>query len=109
MKNSSRKLPKSLRKYKDNFEEGKRLRKFICIKIVENFRSLCESLAAKEFETNLFNKYELRILTSVLKKCEFEPTEKIIDISHEEPGWIENEKHRSDINYQKYSFELKAM
>ena len=36
-------------------------------------------------------------------------TREIINLSHEEVGWMENNEKRELINYQQYAFQLKGL
>lgn len=63
---------------------------------------------SKSFDTSLFSAIELGTLEIVAKKFQNVSTKRIVDISHEEEAWTENEKTRSLINYQK-AFTIKAV
>ncbi|MFW0717791.1 type II toxin-antitoxin system antitoxin SocA domain-containing protein [Pedobacter sp. N23S346] len=52
---------------------------------------------------------EQEILSEVVKFFQNSNTKQIVDISHSEPAWKENESDRSAINYQKYAFDLIAL
>ena len=55
-----------------------------------------------------FSKMELEVLSSVLNMFRSSTTKEVVDTSHNEPAWIENEPSRELISYQKYAFDLKA-
>lgn len=64
----------------------------------------------RTFNGDLFNERELKVLEDVVnnfKKVATNkaPTKKIIDISHKELAWLENEKERKLISY-KYAYDL---
>ncbi len=52
-----------------------------------------------DFETGLFSPIELEILSKVANRFKEVKTKEIIDLSHEEHAWIENEKEKSIISY----------
>jgi len=62
----------------------------------------------KEFDRNLFTDSELEVLELVLDKFGYEKTDNVIEISHQEIAWIQNEKKMDNISYQDYAFLLKA-
>jgi len=57
---------------------------------------------------NDFSAIEMEVLNIVLKHFKANSTKEIVDISHDEPAWIENELSRGLISYQKYAYDLKA-
>ncbi len=59
----------------------------------------------KSFNEVLFNEMELEILESVAKRFENTSTSEIIEISHTEKAWIENNEDKALIDY-KYGFDL---
>jgi len=59
----------------------------------------------KTFDKTVFNEEELKVLESVAERFKNTSTAEIIDISHKELAWIENQKERKIIDYY-YSFEL---
>jgi transcriptional regulator with XRE-family HTH domain len=67
----------------------------------EQFRALNE----KPFDNKIFNENELKVLETVAKRFESSSTSDIIEISHLEEAWKQNEKGRNAISYQ-YAFEL---
>ena len=67
-----------------------------------------EKIIGMEYSTADFNSLELEVLSSVLEHFKSSTTKEIVDISHYEPAWIENEPSREMISYQKYAFDLKA-
>lgn len=62
-----------------------------------------------DFDESLFSKEELNSMQEVLTRFEDIRTRKLINISHKETGWIENQTEKELIDYQKYAFLLKAL
>ena len=65
--------------------------------------------AEKEFDASLFSEAELESMKAVLDTLNEMPTKEIIDLSHEESGWKENQEKRELISYQDHAFELKGI
>lgn len=61
--------------------------------------------AKHKFDTSLFDEQELKALKDVATKFKGIKTSDVIDISHKEKAWKENEKERKLISYR-YAFEL---
>ncbi len=61
--------------------------------------------AHKKFNKELFSEFELNILSEVAMRFEKTSTDEIIDISHKEKAWLENNEEKKLIDYT-YSFEL---
>ncbi len=59
----------------------------------------------KPFNKELFSETELQVLHKIATYFEILNTTQIIELSHLEKAWIENEKVRNTINYE-YAFEL---
>jgi len=59
----------------------------------------------KAFNSELFAEIELGILNAVADRFKYTSTSEIIEISHREKAWIENNAERKLIDYN-YSFEL---
>ena len=59
----------------------------------------------KTFDKKLFTESELKILESVVERFKNTSTDEIIEISHKEKAWIDNNAERKLIDYN-YSFEL---
>lgn len=59
----------------------------------------------RKFNPDLFNEIEIKVLTEVAERFKETSTTEIIEISHREKAWIENEKEKKIIDY-KYSFDL---
>lgn len=78
--------------YYSNFHDGG---------IGEKFKPNANNL----FNSALFNDVELEILNSVVERFKNISTNEIIEISHKEKAWIENNADRKLIDY-KYGFEL---
>lgn len=62
----------------------------------------------RAFNASLFNEHELRILNIVAEKFKVTTTQQIIEISHNEQGWIENKDSNSLISYH-YAIDLKGI
>ncbi|MCG8310977.1 MAG: DUF4065 domain-containing protein [Cytophagales bacterium] len=60
----------------------------------------------RKFNAEIFSEMELKILKKVADKFKGLSTKKIIEYSHKEKAWIENEKERSIISYKDYGFML---
>ncbi|MEQ9299562.1 MAG: DUF4065 domain-containing protein [Cyclobacteriaceae bacterium] len=60
------------------------------------------------FNKALFSEHELNVLDMVKLKFKDTKPYEIVDISHQERGWIENEQTRSLISYH-YALDLKAL
>jgi uncharacterized phage-associated protein/DNA-binding transcriptional regulator YiaG len=54
-----------------------------------------------------FSQTEQRVLECVLEKFGNLLTRKVVDLSHDEPAWIQNQATHNIISYQKYAFSLK--
>ena len=59
----------------------------------------------KTLDKELFTESELQILESVAERFKNTSTNEIIEISHKEKAWIDNNAERKLIDYN-YSFEL---
>lgn len=69
-----------------------------------------EGFVPKEkFNKDLFTPNELETMQNVLDVFKYKKTNEIVDLSHEEKAWIENEKEKRLISYQDYAFDLKAV
>jgi len=66
---------------------------------------LFKSKSDKPFNSGLFTETELVILESVVDRFKTTSTKDIIEISHQEEAWKQNEKDRSAISYE-YAFEM---
>jgi len=64
--------------------------------------------AERPFKANLFSETEIDILETVAKKFKDTTASEIVDISHKELAWLENEASRSFIQYE-YALDLKAL
>lgn len=60
----------------------------------------------KLFDTSLFSSSELEILNVVCQRFKDTSTRKIIDISHQETAWIDNQETKNSIDYI-YAFDIK--
>lgn len=63
----------------------------------------------RKFEEEGFAKSELNTLKDVVEKFAKCNTKQIVNISHKEKAWVENEPAHELISYQKYAFELQAI
>jgi putative zinc finger/helix-turn-helix YgiT family protein len=68
----------------------------------EQFRARSD----RRFNGEVFTDTELNILETVAERFKGVSTKKIIDYSHQEKAWIENEKGRNMISYKDYAFDL---
>lgn len=62
-------------------------------------------ISERKCNTNIFTELELSVLTEVLEKFKDKNTSEIVELSHKEKAWIENEKGKKIISY-KYAFDL---
>lgn len=62
-------------------------------------------ISERKCNTNIFTELELSILTEVLVKFKNRNTSEIVEMSHKEIAWIENEEGKKIISY-KYAFDL---
>ncbi len=60
----------------------------------------------RQFNHELFTELELEVLDELTIKFKDASTTEMIDISHQEKGWIENEKDHEIISYKNYAFDL---
>lgn len=63
-------------------------------------------VALKSFDKALFNPSELEVLDEIFKRFNKINTGELIELSHNEKGWIEENKSKGMISYQKYGYEL---
>jgi uncharacterized phage-associated protein len=61
--------------------------------------------ANRKFNPNLFDELELKTLEEVAVRFKATSTTEIIEISHREKAWLENEKRKKIIDYR-YGFDL---
>lgn len=61
--------------------------------------------AERQFNADLFTNDELKIIEAIANRFQNASTNEIIEISHKEKAWIENESERNLIDYS-YSFDL---
>ncbi len=59
-----------------------------------------------DFASELFTTTEINVLEEVSKKMANKTSTEIVELSHKEKAWIENESRHDLISYQKYAFEL---
>ena len=60
------------------------------------------------FNPELFNDVELNVLKDVANTFKEKNTTEVVNISHKENAWIDNQGSRNIISYKKYAFDLKA-
>lgn len=60
------------------------------------------------FNAELFSENELAVLNEIGDKFKGKNTTQIVDISHKEPAWIDNNEAKGYISYKKYAFDIKA-
>ena len=60
-------------------------------------------------DASLFSEEELMSMEEVVKYFEDTRTRQIIELSHEESGWVDNHEERELISYQKYGFQIKGV
>lgn len=66
--------------------------------------------SAIDFKKELFSESEMESLINTLNLfTNLDNIKDIVRISHEEVGWIDNEKNKNKIDYQKYAFDLKNL
>lgn len=72
------------------------------------FNDICadEFNTLKNFNEDGFNKEELTTIHQVLKKLGKIGTKQVVEISHKEKAWLDNEANKNFISFQKYAFEL---
>lgn len=63
-------------------------------------------VAIKSFDKKIFNESELKVLNEVYERFKNMSTEDLVELSHKEKGWIEENNKRGIISYQKYGYEL---
>lgn len=85
--------------------EGYLANELVSIKEKENEKFI----ALKTFNPELFNNSELNILKDVLKKFQSLSTKEIMNISHKEKAWLDNNKHKSIIDFAIYAPQLIAL
>lgn len=60
----------------------------------------------KPFDPSLFTENEIEIMERIANHFRGQSVKEIVEFSHQEPGWIENEQNRDWINYQEYAPKL---
>lgn len=66
-------------------------------------------MGTNAFNDKLFTDAEKNILEQVSKKFLKLKTKEIVDFSHQEKAWINNEEKKDLISYQKFAFDLKNL
>ncbi len=64
---------------------------------------------SRQVDTSIFSHSELEVLHLTAQTFRFVKTTDIVERSHKEVGWIDNEPNRSSISYQQYGFILKSL
>lgn len=59
--------------------------------------------------SDVFSAAEWATLESVCQKLGRKTREAIVQLSHEEPAWLDNEQDQDIISYQQYAFQLKGL
>jgi len=62
--------------------------------------------AGIEFDNRRFTAHEIEILDTIIALFKKKRTSEIVDLSHTEQAWVDNEGDRALINYQQYAFGL---
>ncbi|OAQ41964.1 hypothetical protein A5893_02265 [Pedobacter psychrophilus] len=72
------------------------------------FNDFCaeEFKALSNFKENVFSKEEIEVIWKVVNSLGKLGTKKVVDISHEEKAWTENQADKNFISYQKYAFDV---
>lgn len=63
----------------------------------------------RKFDSTIFYDSELEVLKSILNYFEYKKTADIIEISHQEAAWIENQEQKQIISYSDYAPILKVL
>ncbi|MFK7971540.1 MAG: type II toxin-antitoxin system antitoxin SocA domain-containing protein [Bacteroidia bacterium] len=66
-------------------------------------------IPAKEFNEALFTEKELGAMATIAKRFKETRTTEIVNLSHEEPAWLDNHKNKKLIDYTKYGFMLEGV
>lgn len=64
---------------------------------------------ARGFNPDLFTEKELEAMASVAEKFKDTRTTEIVDLSHQEPAWIDNHKNKNLIDFTEYGFMLEGL
>ncbi len=64
--------------------------------------------AEKECDLSLFTDSEIATMSAIVKRFHKISTANIVEQSHKEAGWIEKQKSKGKISYQKYGFLIKS-
>jgi hypothetical protein len=62
----------------------------------------------RKFNSELFDETEIQVLYTVAERFKGLKTPEVIELSHKEPAWLENEKEKKLISY-KYAFDLRQI
>lgn len=74
-----------------------------------NDNNFAELIKPRDLVEDNLSTIEIKALSAVVDRFGSLNTKNIVDISHEERAWKDNEQHRSLISYQQYAFELQAI
>lgn len=66
-------------------------------------------LPAKAFNPDVFSPSELAVMEEVVECFAQRRSTEVVEISHNEPAWLDNHARRALINYQPYAFSLKHL
>lgn len=94
-------------KYGTLFEYGEELGRFTIERVqFENYETEGEKFSSDNNSYESLNEKELETLAFIKKELADLPTKELIRLSHEEDGWIENEKDKGLIDYR-FAVQLK--
>lgn len=68
-----------------------------------------EIVSRVSFDESSFTTDELEILNTVVKTFKSKNTTQVVNISHNEKAWVENQDGRNLLSYQKYAFSIGAL
>jgi len=69
-----------------------------------NYTEIFKSLVT--FNPDLFDAEELAVMAQVVQEFQHVTAKNLIEMSHQEKSWLENEREKQLISYQKYAFDL---
>lgn len=68
-----------------------------------NNKEIDRFIPIKEFDQLLFNSIELEILKFISSEFKFKKTSELVNMTHNEKGWIDNIAGKKSISYQQYA------
>ncbi|HRN27493.1 MAG: DUF4065 domain-containing protein [Ignavibacteriaceae bacterium] len=71
-----------------------------------NSSQIDKPVPLKKFDKVLFKQSELEVMGEIFKRFNKINTGELIELSHNEKGWIEENKKKGKISYQKYGYDL---